>query len=46
MCLGYSMHVDKKKQKQQSLPDEAQDSIELPYCEGIQVSVMDGVQFV
>ena len=40
MCLGYSMHVDQTKQKQHGAPHQSKDSVDLPYCEGVQVTTL------
>ncbi|KAL0034917.1 hypothetical protein WJX79_000291 [Trebouxia sp. C0005] len=37
MCMGYSLHADRLKNKQRTATEHTSDSIDLPYCEGIQV---------
>lgn len=37
MCVGYSLHTDRLKNKQRTATEHTRDSIDLPYCEGIQV---------
>lgn len=37
MCMGYSLHADRLKNKQKPATEHTRDSIDLPYCEGIQV---------
>lgn len=37
MCVGYSLHADRLKNKQRTATEHTRDSIDLPYCEGIQV---------
>lgn len=37
MCLGHSVHTDRRQKQPENATNNSSGVIELPYCEGIQV---------